>query len=313
MPADIGTERADGKRRLRTEKPPSRVRAKVRRLRERFVFAREMKLRLISAAVLIPVVLLSTWAGEVPFLIVVLVAGVLVLHEWLSMVGLHRSLVCRLVGWGALALIALAAQTQTLAVAALTVALAAAACVVAAWRERPAASARWVAAGTLYAGLAIVALIALRKGSDGFGAIVFVFLVAWASDTFAFFVGRKVGGPKLWPKVSPSKTWSGAIGGFVAGVVIGAAVAWFLDVQPAFEVLVAAAIVAVAAQLGDLLQSAAKRRFAVKDAGSIIPGHGGVMDRVDGVVLAALVTAGIGAAMAAETVATGFFQMMVAP
>ncbi|MEM8551577.1 MAG: phosphatidate cytidylyltransferase [Pseudomonadota bacterium] len=272
-----------------------------------------MRLRLISAAVLIPAVLIATWAGEIPFLIVVLVTGALVLHEWLSMVGLHRGWTCRLVGWCALALIALAAQTQTMGVAALAVGFAVLASVVVVWRDRPAASARWVAAGTLYAGLAVVALIALRKGSDGFSAIVFVFLIAWATDTFAFFVGRQVGGPKLWPQVSPSKTWSGAVGGLVAGVIFGAIAAWVLNVEPAMKTLLAAGAVAIAAQAGDLLESAAKRRFSVKDAGSLIPGHGGVMDRVDGVVLAALVTAGLGIAMAGETVAGGFLTLMAAP
>ncbi len=172
------------------------------------------------------------------------------------------------------------------------------------------ASPRWVGSGVFYAGLAIIALISLRKGVDGFGAVMFVFLIAWTADTAAFFVGRKVGGPKLWRRVSPSKTWSGAIGGVLAGAACGALVLSALEAPLSASGFVAAALVAMASVGGDLLESAAKRRFSIKDAGTLIPGHGGVMDRVDGLIAAAVVTMLIGSLAAEQTPAGGLLWLM---
>ncbi|MEM7693524.1 MAG: phosphatidate cytidylyltransferase [Pseudomonadota bacterium] len=291
-------------------RPPGRVRRKVRRLRERFVFKREMRLRLISAMVLIPFVLFSTWLGELPFLAFVLLTAALVHYEWLRMVGAGTALPLHLIGTVGLVLAGAAAQFYGPLPAGLLVAATMVVMAALAHTGAAACKARWAAMGTLYAGLAVVALIMLRKGEAGFGAVMFVFLIAWASDTAAFFVGRNVGGPKLWPAVSPSKTWSGAAGGFVAGIVFGAAVAFLLELPVTVVTILAAGCIAAAVQAGDLVESAAKRRFAVKDAGSLIPGHGGVMDRVDGLIAAALVTAGLGAVTASETPAAGLLTLM---
>ncbi|WP_420394063.1 phosphatidate cytidylyltransferase [Acuticoccus sp.] len=291
-------------------RPPSRIRERVRRLRERFVFQREMRLRLLSASILIPVVLVTTWLGEVPFAGVVLLTGLLVVYEWLRMVGAGAMLEINAAAFVALGLVAVSAATQLVAVTLAVLLAAVAATVLAALRRRPLVAVRWVAAGVLYAGAAIIALIELRKGADGFGAVVFVFLVAWATDTAAFFVGRKVGGPRLWRRVSPSKTWSGALGGLVAGAACGGLVAIALDAPLSAVAFLAAALVAVSAEAGDLLESAAKRRFAIKDAGSLIPGHGGVMDRVDGLIAAALVTVCLGNLAAGETPASGLLALM---
>lgn len=296
--------------RERIKRPPSLVRERVRSLRARFVFQREMRLRLMSAAVLIPSVLVLTYVHEISFALVVLLTGALVLYEWLRMIGAGGSRRLCAVGWVGLAVIATATLTQPIGVALAVMAMAVLASIVAAWAVKAPARLRWVAAGTLYAGAAILALVALRKGADGFGAVVFVFLVAWATDTAAFFVGRRVGGPRLWRRVSPSKTWSGAFGGLVAGVVFGAAVALWLDVPLGPAVLLAAALVAVSAQAGDLLESAAKRRFSIKDAGTLIPGHGGVMDRVDGLIAASLVTMALGWTVAGATPAAGLLALM---
>jgi phosphatidate cytidylyltransferase len=181
---------------------------------------------------------------------------------------------------------------------------------VAARGARVEAAVRWVAAGMVYAGIAIVSLIELRKGADGFGAVVFVLLVAWATDTAAFLVGRQIGGPRLWRRVSPSKTWSGALGGLAAGTAFGALVAVALDVPPSLSVVLAAALVAVAAEAGDLLESACKRRFHIKDAGTIIPGHGGVMDRVDGLVAASVATLVLGSLTGGGTASAGLLALM---
>lgn len=291
-------------------RPPRRIRERARRLREHFVFQREMRLRLVSAAVLIPTVLLFTWFDEVSFMVLVLLTGALVLREWLRMVGAGDLAGVRWVGWSGLVLIALAALTAPMPVAAVVALAAMLAAALVARAQRVDVAVPWVAAGTVYAGLAIMALVALRRGADGFGAVVFVFLVAWATDTFAFFVGRRVGGPKLWHRVSPSKTWSGAFGGLVAGTLFGALVARWLGVPVTGATLLVAALIAVVAQAGDLLESAAKRHFAVKDAGSIIPGHGGVMDRVDGLITASFLAVLLGQMMPGDTAAAGLLALM---
>lgn len=290
--------------------PSAGVRAKVRAMRERFVFQREMRLRLLSAMVLIPLVLVATYLDEVSFAFIVALTGALVLYEWLRMIGAGHLTHLRWVGWIGLVAVAAVALTQPTGTALLVIPVVIVAAAIAAWGHRFDVAVRWVSAGIIYAGLAIVALVELRKGADGFGAVVFVFLVAWATDTAAFFVGRKMGGPRLWRRVSPSKTWSGAIGGLVAGTIVGALVTVLLDERVTGITVLTALVVAIAAEAGDLLESAAKRRFAVKDAGSLIPGHGGVMDRVDGLIAASLVTVLIGSAMALDTPATGLIDLI---
>jgi phosphatidate cytidylyltransferase len=148
--------------------------------------------------------------------------------------------------------------------------------------------------GVPYVAFPVLALLLLRhNGAWGVHAIMWLMLVVWATDTFAYFAGRSFGGPKLAPKLSPKKTWSGLLGGMAgAAVVSGIYAAFFVPSfwQPA---LVAAAL-AVVAQLGDIFESALKRTYSVKDSGYLIPGHGGVLDRVDGLVAAACLAAVVG-------------------
>lgn len=154
----------------------------------------------------------------------------------------------------------------------------------------------WLAAGVVYAAVCAGAPILLRSSYDfGLHAILFLFAVVWTTDIAGYVVGRLVGGPKLWPAVSPKKTWSGAIGGVAGAVIFGGALVHFSGIPVGF-VAVLAAVLSIAAQGGDLAESALKRRFGVKDASQIIPGHGGVMDRLDGFIVAALVAAVIGLA-----------------
>ncbi len=154
----------------------------------------------------------------------------------------------------------------------------------------------WLAAGILYASISALPPIVLRSSHDfGLHAILFLFAVVWATDIAGYAVGRMVGGPKLWPAVSPKKTWSGAIGGVAGAVIFGSALVHFSGIAVGF-IAVLAAILSVAAQAGDLAESALKRQFGVKDASHIIPGHGGVMDRLDGFIVAALLAALIGLA-----------------
>jgi phosphatidate cytidylyltransferase len=143
----------------------------------------------------------------------------------------------------------------------------------------------WYASGVAYAGVS-AATLSLLRGDDRAGllALLFLFAVVWATDVLAYFVGRAVGGPRLAPAISPGKTWSGAVGGAVGGLVAGAAFAAFAGWSAWTAVL--ALGLAVVSQFGDLLESFLKRRQGVKDSSHLIPGHGGMMDRIDGLVAA---------------------------
>jgi phosphatidate cytidylyltransferase len=155
----------------------------------------------------------------------------------------------------------------------------------------------WVAAGVLYAGAIGLAPIVLRSDVTlGFVAIVLLFAIVWATDIFAYFIGRAVGGPKLAPRFSPKKTWSGAIGGGVAAVVVAIVIAHVAGLNGVLPIATIAVLLSIAAQAGDLLESALKRRFGAKDSSQLIPGHGGLMDRLDGFVAAAVLAALIGLA-----------------
>jgi phosphatidate cytidylyltransferase len=154
---------------------------------------------------------------------------------------------------------------------------------------------QWTGGGVLYAAMLLIPAVMLRSDPAwGFIAIIWLFAVVWAEDTGAFFTGRFFGGPKLAVSISPGKTWSGAAGGTIAGILAGNIVILVAGIPWRPAHLALAFAVAVAAQLGDLLESAIKRRFAVKDASSLVPGHGGLMDRVDGFLFAAVLALAIG-------------------
>jgi phosphatidate cytidylyltransferase len=144
------------------------------------------------------------------------------------------------------------------------------------------------ALGVLYAGFPAVVLIWLRSDPVlGLPAVIFLIVIVAVADTAAFVCGRLLRGPLLWPKVSPNKTWSGFVGALAASAVVGALFGLAVPGASALRLAAASALLAVVAHAGDLAESALKRRFGAKDAGSLLPGHGGVMDRVDGLVAAA--------------------------
>ncbi|WP_018698379.1 phosphatidate cytidylyltransferase [Amorphus coralli] len=255
--------------------------------------------RTLSAIVLGPAALVLAWIGGVTFLLGVSALGIVVMVEWFRMVDVPvrtAAFVVSVAGVVGANLATLVAGPETgLGVLLGAVIVAALTVNTAAGTRSPVRGARaWIAAGLLYVGLGTLAFVLLRAERYGLTAVVVVFLVAWSTDVFAYFVGRTVGGPKLWPLVSPKKTWSGTIGGLVAGAAAGAAaLAWLGDPVTAAAIAVAL-LLAVVAVLGDLLESAAKRRFGIKDSSKLIPGHGGLMDRVDGLLAAGMVAVIIG-------------------
>lgn len=171
-------------------------------------------------------------------------------------------------------------------------------------------SAIWRAGGLVYFGIVVIAILATR-GTDttGIWAGVFLGSVIWLTDTGAFFTGRQVGGEKLAPDISPGKTWSGALGGFALGTVAGTVLWHFVTPSPWWIGLILAAAMSILGQIGDLSESALKRRFRIKDSGDIIPGHGGLMDRLDSVTFGALFLYAVGALhLGAGAVSAGFLD-----
>jgi phosphatidate cytidylyltransferase len=151
---------------------------------------------------------------------------------------------------------------------------------------------RWLSTGLLYAGLPAIALIWLRNQPDGFALVMWTMGLVWATDILAYFAGRAIGGPKIWPAISPNKTWAGLFGGMVGAALFSFGfAAWRGWPQAGFAMLLLGAFLAVIAQAGDFFESWLKRRAGVKDSGKLFPGHGGVMDRVDGLVPVACLVA----------------------
>jgi phosphatidate cytidylyltransferase len=251
----------------------------------------ELVLRICSALVLVPLAIGTAYVGGWPFAVFWGLAAFGVLWEWCSLVAGADRRSALMTGAAALvlALALVVTSHQLAAVIVLAMGTLAAAALA------PAERRTWVAAGIPYAGALGVAPIVLRSDSaDGFLAIVFLFAIVWTTDIVAYFVGRGVGGPKLMPQVSPKKTWSGAIGGTIAAIAVAVAVAKVAALTGWFAIAMLAIVLSVFAQGGDLFESFLKRRFGAKDSGHLIPGHGGLMDRLDGFVTAGVVAALIG-------------------
>ncbi len=168
----------------------------------------------------------------------------------------------------------------------------------------------WAVGGVVYAGALAFSVCVLRASEPyGLVAIAMLFAIVWGTDIFAYFGGRLIGGPKLWPAVSAGKTWSGTIAGIVSGAALGLSAARLgvgegLAVVPTSLICVA---VAAVSQAGDLFESGIKRHFGVKDSSNLIPGHGGVMDRLDGFTFAVIFALGLGLSRAGPSVADGLF------
>ncbi len=153
----------------------------------------------------------------------------------------------------------------------------------------------WIAAGILYAAAMFMAPVLLRADAAfGLLAIVLLFAIVWSTDIFGYFAGRAIGGPKLLPAVSPKKTWAGAIAGTLGAMIVAVLVARLFGSFSTVAIAAVALLLSVCAQAGDLFESWVKRKFGVKDSSQLIPGHGGVMDRLDGFWAAAVVGCVIG-------------------
>jgi phosphatidate cytidylyltransferase len=261
--------------------------------------ANNLVLRVASAAVLGPLVLVLAYIGGWLFFLLCAAAAAGVLWEWTKLVADGADARILLPGFSALlfALLLTGLDEPGAAVGMIFIGAALAAGVMAAWPHSfPARNPLlWGPCGIVYAGIAYLGPALLRRDAAwGFVAVLFVAMTVWTTDISAYAVGRTLGGPLLWPRISPNKTWSGAVGGVLGGVAAGTSVAYASGVDKLVAVGVVAFVLSVLTQAGDLFESAVKRRFGAKDAGSLIPGHGGLMDRLDGFLLAAFVALLIG-------------------
>lgn len=248
-------------------------------------------LRIVSAAVLAPFALFVAWLGDWPFALFWGAAAIVVLWEWTQLVAGPRNWLMLSSCASAIAVAALVAWRDRPIAGIFLVGLGALAATIFAPRERR----FWIVAGIGYAGTMLLAPMLLRADMHyGFLAMVLLFAIVWATDIFAYFAGRAIGGPKLSVAISPKKTWAGAIAGALGAIVVAVAIAGMLGSVNAGTIAVIALVLSVCAQLGDLLESWIKRRFGVKDASGLIPGHGGAMDRLDGFWAAALAACVVG-------------------
>jgi phosphatidate cytidylyltransferase len=268
-------------------------------------YATELGARFASAIVLGIVALLAAYQGGWPFALFWLVAGGAILYEWTKVARVEPRMALR-AAYGA-GLGGLTAMLIVGAPIALAFGLFGLACIVGSAIARDSRNRLWGLGGFACAAVVTVVPPLVRAHPElGITGLLWMFAVVWTTDVAAYFVGRRVGGPKLWARVSPKKTWSGAVGGLIGGVAAGLLVAlvaqglgWVPVVSLPIVVLLSS-LASVVSQAGDLAESALKRRFDVKDSSRLIPGHGGVMDRLDGFFTVAVM---VGAVLLAVRIA----------
>jgi phosphatidate cytidylyltransferase len=248
--------------------------------------SRNLLMRVIVALVLAPAAIVIAYAGGWPWTALVTLAAIGLYVEWLMIAGAAREMRVVVPGVAALALAGLGLAAGRVDASLLAVVLGLAAVTLLSPERR-----HWTAAGFAYAAAAEMASVLVRLDqASGLTALILILLVVWMTDIGGYFAGRGIGGPKLWPRVSPKKTWAGAIGGFAASLVVAGGFA-ALGLGKTGPILLLGAILSIASQLGDLFESAVKRRFGVKDSSHLLPGHGGLMDRLDGFVAAVVLAA----------------------
>ncbi|MAF47951.1 MAG: phosphatidate cytidylyltransferase [Rhodospirillales bacterium] len=244
--------------------------------------------RLVSSIILIPPVLAAIWFGSPYFEILVLIVGLIALFEWCRIARAGET------AWpGHIAILVFAVALvsyffQLVIFSWSMIGLGFVVLVILGWRT-DAAAGPWPAIGLIYVGIACIALVELRADpAAGRQIILWLMLVIWATDIGAYLFGRMIGGVKLAPRISPNKTWAGLLGGIGCAIAVAAIIFAATPVKQGIMLFVVlSAAVAVVSQAGDLLESWLKRRFGVKDSGNLIPGHGGILDRIDGILLSA--------------------------
>lgn len=263
--------------------------------------------RVLSAIVLMAAAIVSVWQGGLVFDLIWLGAALAVGCEWQNLIAApHRRLRFFLVALGLIVSAYFAGKAWFGAACAILAGCGLSLALAAGPRRRI-----WAFGGIAYAGLLFVSAAALHGSAEyGTRSIVWLFAIVWGTDVFAYFGGRVIGGIKLWPKVSPSKTWSGTLTGVFAGAFLGAVIGahGLGDPWRALPLFALGLAVAAVSQGGDIFESWVKRRFGAKDSSALIPGHGGFMDRLDGFIAAVAFAAIVGAARGYASIAAGLFD-----
>lgn len=255
----------------------------------------DLRLRVISALILAPIAVAILWVGGDVWTAMIALLAVGVGCEWVLLCGARPAAAPGLAVPLSMVAIATAAARPSIrpAIAVIVLGFGLTWVAAALWPGGGSRRPGSLACGVIYIGLAAIALIWLRlDDTAGLANVLFVVLIVWSSDIGAYAAGRLLGGPRLASRISPSKTWAGAAGGLLAAVVVGYVAAMLLAptdaaaMPAAWRIALVAALLSVMSQLGDLLESFLKRRFGVKDSGWLIPGHGGLLDRLDGFLVA---------------------------
>jgi phosphatidate cytidylyltransferase len=248
--------------------------------------SRNLLMRVVAALVLAPIAIAIAYSGGWLWTLLVSLAAIGLYLEWLAIVGVVRQTLAVALGVAGLAIAGLCLALGAIEAALVPLALGLVGVTLFSTERRS-----WTATGFGYAAAAQMASVLVRADQIwGFVALILILLVVWVTDIGGYFAGRSIGGPKLWPRVSPKKTWAGAIGGFAASLVVAVGFAEF-GLSKTGPLLLLGTALSTASQLGDLFESAVKRRFGVKDSSQIIPGHGGLLDRLDGFVAAVVLAA----------------------
>ena len=240
--------------------------------------------RVLSAIALAPLPIAAIWFGSPWLPLLTALAGAVMAWEW--------GRLCRRGRFGATGIVLVGVVLATIATATLTTlgfaigfALLGAGIVFWSARGRLDLHPEWTAFGALWVTLPCICLLWLaRGGPNGRATLLWILAVVWATDIGAYVIGRTAGGPRLAPRWSPRKTWAGLAGGTACAALAGWATAAWLGISPALPLVLLSAALAIVAQFGDLAESLAKRRFGVKDSSGLIPGHGGLLDRLDGLL-----------------------------
>lgn len=245
-----------------------------------------LKSRVVSALILAPLVVCAVYFGSLVYDLLILTAVVVMTWEWRRLCASQHFDTAGIIFAVAVAGATVLASFHHVGVAVLSVVVGA--LIVSFMIGRlEGISSVWTIAGIVAIGWTGISLILIRRTGDDWSVAIWFLVAVWATDITAFFVGRTVGGPKLAPKISPGKTWSGLIGGVIGAVCWSVAWGLWTEAEQVGTLAFFGAAIAIFAQLGDLGVSRVKRRFGVKDTGTLIPGHGGLLDRVDGVMGAA--------------------------
>jgi phosphatidate cytidylyltransferase len=236
--------------------------------------------RIASALVMVPVALAAVWYGPPATIVMAAFAAGLMAWEWGRLIGRPGGTLDPALMVGTATAAVLAAGFASVA-AGLAIAVAGVVALVSVGNRQRLG---WTALGLAWIILPSIGFNWLRAEPFGLRIVLWLLALVWSIDIAAYAVGRTIGGPKLAPRISPNKTWSGLLGGITAAMLVGLATGWFYAAGSPWRMMVLSGGLAVVEQIGDIAESLVKRRFGAKDSGSLIPGHGGLLDRLDGML-----------------------------